>query len=232
MKVSQAVLARVPDATLQAEQANSALAPRTTRSRLIRDRDAQASWEQVFLGNGPDDCCGRLGEVTRSLRLRQRWLRQSVGRQSSLTENQLSNQCANRKSARQAEKVRDSRGFRRTAGHPHRAAMPCICAVAHMLAHCRAPSPSFRARGAQARNPSGTCTGCEMDSGFDASHRPQVRNCAPRMTEDRCCACQPAYFVCVRIGESFRPLLSYALRKVPLEIASVMNFTANASDCG
>ena len=92
------------------------------------------SWEQVFLGNGPDDCCGRLGEVTRSLRLRQRWLRQSVGRQSSLTENQLSNQCANRESARRAEKARDSRGFRGIARYPDRAAMPCICAVAHMLA--------------------------------------------------------------------------------------------------
>src|SRR5215216_5885400 len=28
-------------------------------------------------------------------------------------------------------------------------------------------------------NPSGRITSCKMDSGLDASHRPQVRNCAP-----------------------------------------------------
>ena len=75
----------------QQQHASSALASRTTRSRSIGDRDTQA-----FVGNGPDDCSGRLDEVTQSLRLRQRWLRQTVGRQSSLTEKQLSNRCAKR----------------------------------------------------------------------------------------------------------------------------------------
>jgi len=47
------------------------------KSRSIGDRDAQAFVGQV-LGNGPDDCSGRLVEVTQSLRLCQHWLRQSV----------------------------------------------------------------------------------------------------------------------------------------------------------
>src|SRR6476469_4276841 len=41
-----------------------------------------------------------------------------------------------------------------------------------------------------------------------------------------------AHFVCVRIGASFRPLLSRALRSVPFEIASAMNLVANASASG
>ena len=126
-----------------------------------------SSWEQVFLGNGPDDCCGRLGEVARSLRLCQRWLRQSVGRQSSLTEKQLSNQCANRDSIRRHEKVHDSKGLLR-----RRASLTeTQCLVFVQLPICWRVPPRH----------SGACVARihltplrrgPMDSGFDASHRP------------------------------------------------------------
>jgi hypothetical protein len=46
------------------------------------------------------------------------------------------------------------------------------------------------------------------------------------------CLRPATHFVCVRIGASFRPLLSRALRSVPFEIASVMNLVANASASG
>src|ERR1700738_2861703 len=42
----------------------------------------------------------------------------------------------------------------------------------------------------------------------------------------------PGYFTFTRIGESFRPLLSYALRSVPFVVASFRNFVANASAKG
>ena len=101
----------------------------------------------------------------------------SVRRQSSLTEEQSSNRCANRECGRRREKARNSTWLWRDRRVAQQGRMPCICAVAHMLA--QASAPSSRARVARTPNPFQhlLCRPmdslmCNCTSKLDAAHRP------------------------------------------------------------
>ena len=121
----------VPQTTPSAEASGSARATRITRSRLIGDRDVGG----VVPMTAPGARRGRLIPASFPQSLGQHWLRQSVGRQSSLTEKQLSNRCANTGFGRRAQKsrcfYRFNRGFQaRATGH-----LPCICANCTDVTH-------------------------------------------------------------------------------------------------
>jgi hypothetical protein len=112
----------------QQKPAAAAPATRITRSRLIGDRDVCG----VVPMTAPGARRGRLIPASFPQSLGQHWLRQSVGRQSSLTEKQLSNRCANREIG---QKARKPCYFTRLVADPRRRSddhMPCICAIAHM----------------------------------------------------------------------------------------------------
>jgi hypothetical protein len=89
------------------------------------------------------------------------------GRQSSLTETGLSNRCANPKSSHRFKKARISTWLWPYRAVPLPRRMPCICAVAHMLAPAAQAATIVNSRGTHGagRNRFRHVRGSSMDSG-------------------------------------------------------------------
>jgi hypothetical protein len=176
----------------------------------------------------PDDCSKRLSEVACSLRHGQHWLWQSVGRQSSLTKKHLSNRCANRMRSRTKRKARDFTGLigsDRCSRRGLHALYLCSCTdVAHAGKAANAASARGWTRftspplagevGSHREMRSGWGKLSPHEQSFSRRHphpalpRQRGRGSAAPLWKHFALISSPPYFVCVRIGESFRPLLS------------------------
>ena len=188
---NRAVFAGVPEAASRAKQLRLGAAKDTGHARSVTGM-LRLSWGMVPMT--------ALGDAIRSLdpcTLANAGLG-SVRRQSSLTEEQSSNRCANRELGHGREKARNSTWLWRYRQVAQQGCVPCICAVAHMLAqtarghhHCHSG-----ARAARTRHPFQHLLCRPMDSGLDAAHR-------PGMTEERLTA-SPTSPACAPAGPSGR----------------------------
>jgi hypothetical protein len=185
--------------------ASSALAPRMARSRSISDRDAQA-----FAGMVPMTALGDAGRSLDPCTLASAGPGRSVRRQSSLTEDQLSNRCANRKSGRRLENARipaRSRPYRRLPGQG-------ACLVFVQLHRCwrgAAQTATIVIPGRAQREPGIHRAPVQDAKWIPGSMLRIALRCAIAHREWRRigpCLATRVYFVCVRTGRSFRPLLS------------------------